>query len=108
MTERKYVVIIDGDYYAGANKKYSDMYNISGSGAIGAKQMDYETAEKIREYYEQIGRNASIEEYNPHRYIKDALEKIIRCDEEQRDGKDVGYIIRNLAQKCLKFMTSLE
>ena len=83
------------------------MYNISGSGAIGAKLMDYETAEKTREYYEKMGRDASIEEYDPRRYAKEALKKIIRCDEEQRVGKDAGYTIRNLAQNCLKFIDQL-
>lgn len=101
-----YVVKIDGDYYAGRNEKYADLYNISGMGVVGAKKMTLEETVEIRRHFEQpgIGRTVEVEEYNPTKYLMDTLKEIIVLDQKQREGIDVGYAIRNNAQKALKLL----
>ena len=100
---KDFILKIDGDYYAGRNKKYSDMYDISGRGPLGAERMNRKNAEKLRDHYNNCGRNTEIEEYDPQRYFKESLGKIIKCDEKNRAGEDTGYTIRNLAQKCIEY-----
>lgn len=95
------VVKIDGNYFAGRNKKYPDVYNISCMGVVGAEQMDNEKAEKVKEYFEKLGRIVEIEEYDAHRYLVESLKKILAYDEKQRGGADVGFAIKNYAQKAL-------
>lgn len=96
-----YAIKIDGNYYAGRNKKYPDIYNVSCMGAVGAEQVSQEEAEKIKSYFEKLGRTVEIEEYDPHRYLVETLKKILSYDEKQRAGNDVGFAVRNLTQKAL-------
>lgn len=96
-----FVVKIDGNYYAGQNKKYADIYNVSCMGAVGAEQMSNEDAEKIKNYFEKLGRIVEIEEYDAHKYLTETLKRIVAYDEKQRNGADIGYAIKNCAQKAL-------
>lgn len=103
----KYVIKLNGNYYAGRNKKYADMHNISGWGAIGAKKMKYEEAENVKALYEKLGYVVEIEEYNAQRYLEKCLEDIIRYDEKNRNGEDCGYAIRNSAQKAIEYLKQI-
>ena len=96
-----FVVKIDGNYYAGRNKKYADIYNVSCMGAVGAEQMSSEDAEKIKTFFENLGRVVEIEEYDAHKYLVETLKRILAYDEKQRNGSDIGYAIKNYAQKAL-------
>ena len=102
-----YVLKIDGDYYAGRNKKYSNIYNVSGMGAVGAEQMVLEDAEKEKAYFEKFGRTVEIEPYDSQKYLLDVLKEIIALDDKQRSGKDIGCAIRNNAQKAIMFAKEL-
>lgn len=107
MDDKKYVLKLDGDYYAGPNPKYWDMINLSGSGAIGAKKMNKEDAEKSRNHFIKNGWTVEIEEYEPKRYIKEALEKIIECEQGRKEGKDYGYLVENLAKHCIDYLNQV-
>ena len=82
------------------------MYNVSGMGVVGAEKLTLDEAEEIKEYFEQpgIGRTVEIEEYNPKRFLMDALKEIVVLDQKQREGMDVGFAIKNNAQKAMKLL----
>lgn len=107
MEEKTYVLKLDGDYYAGPNQKYWDMINISGTGAIGAKKLNKENAERLRIHFTKNGWDAEIEEYEPKKYIKKSLEKIIECEQGRKNGKDYGYLVENLAKECIKYLEQI-
>ena len=100
----KYVLKLDGDYYAGQNAKYWDMINLSGSGAIGAKKMNKEEAERLQTAFARNGWVAEIEIYDPKKYLKASLEKILVCNTARNEGKDIGYSIENLVGYCLRYL----
>ena len=103
----KYVVKLDGNYYAGRNEKYADMHNISGRGPLGAEKMSYEEATVIRAFYERLGYTVEIEEYSARRYLEKSLEDIIRYDERNRNGGDCGYAIKNSAQNAIEYLEQM-
>ena len=101
-TDTLYVIIIDGDYYAGTSVKYPDMYNITGMGAVGAEKMSYERALHLKSLYEKMfGRAVMIEPYDPICLLRSHLEKIVKLEDERKNGKDIGCTIRNTAQQAL-------
>lgn len=100
----KYVVKLDGIYYAGKNEKYAD---ISGRGPLGAEKMSYEEAAVIRALYERLGYTVEIEEYSARRYLEKSLEDIIRYDERNRNGGDCGYAIKNSAQNAIEYLEQM-
>lgn len=107
MEEKNYVLKLDGDYYAGPNPKYWDMFNISGSGALGARKMTEEDALKLRDSFARNGWDASVELYEPKKYMKKALEKILECEQGRRNGKDYGYLVENLTKYCMEYLEQI-
>ena len=107
LDKAKYVLIINGDYYAGPNQKYADMYNLSGSGPIGAKLLSAEEAVKMQHYLSGLGNETSVEPYNPHRYLRQSLEKIIQYEQRRRKGYNPGYAIENTAKYCLEYLKQI-
>lgn len=107
MKNEKYVLKLDGDYYAGRNHKYMDMINLSGSGAVGAEQMDKETAEKLKTIYNKNGWQTEIELYEPKKYLKKVLEEILKYEEKRTQGKEIGYAIHNLAMYGLDYLKQI-
>ena len=105
--EKKYVLKLDENYYAGPNKKYADMYNISGSGPLGAKRLEKTEAEKLKEAFTKNGFEVEIEIYNPKMYLRTALEKIIQYENKWRKGNPPGYAIRNLAKESLEYLKQI-
>lgn len=106
--DKKYILTLDGNYYAGRNEKYADMYNISGSGPIGAKQYSRKDAEALKDYYTKNGWEVTIEEYDPKKYLKKALEEILKYEKARADGKEIGYAIKNLAEDGLKYLKQVQ
>ena len=107
MNDKKYVLKLDGDYYAGPNQKYSDMFNIAGRGVLGAKRLTKEEANRLKDAFEKNGFDAVVEEYDARQYMEEALSKIIMYDQERQRGKDCGYAIENLAKDCLEFLVQI-
>ena len=107
MKDEKYVLKLDGNYYAGRNPKYIDIINLSGSGAAGAEQMDKETAEKLKTIYSKYGWQAEIELYEPKKYLKEVLEEILKYEEERTRGKEIGYAISNLVRYGLRYLKQI-
>lgn len=97
----------NGGYYAGPNEKYSDMFNLSFRGALGAKKMDRDLAIKLRDFYSKQGYGVEIEVYNAREYLKQSLMKILKADEDRANGKDIGYTIRNNAQRALEYLEQI-
>ena len=107
MENDKYVLKLDGDYYAGRNAKYWDMINLSGSGAIGAKKMNKEEAERLQNAFARNGWVVEVEIYDPKKYLKDSLIKILAYDTARKEGKDVGYAIENTVEHCLRYLEQM-
>ena len=107
MNDKKYVLKLDGDYYAGPNQKYSDMFNIAGRGVLGAKRLTKEEANRLKDAFEKNGFDAVVEEYDARQYMEEALSKIIMYDQERQRGKDCGYAIENLTKDCLEFLVQI-
>ena len=106
MTE--YVLKFDnGGYYTGPNKKYFDMFDISFYGALYAKKMDKDTAIKLRDFYTKQGYSVEIEIYDARKYLTQSLTKILQADEDRMNGKDIGYIIKNNAQRALEYLEQI-
>ena len=103
-----YVLKVDGNYYAGPNEKYFDMYNISGSGPLGAKKMTLKEVNTLREHFQNNDFETEIEIYDPRIYLERSLHKIIRYDENRILGKDPGYAIENLAKNCLRYLNEIK
>lgn len=104
---KNYVLKINGNYYAGPNGKYADMYNISGSGPLGAKRMTEDELHPLADYFKENGNKIEIEIYQPEKYLKHCLEDIIRYEQEWKKGKDPGYAIRNNALNALKYLEQI-
>lgn len=101
----EYILKFDnGGYYAGPNKKYSDMFDLSFRGAIGAQKMDEETAIKLRDFYTKQGYNVEIEIYDAREYLRNCLNKILQAEEDRLSGKDIGYMVKNNAQHALEYL----
>lgn len=105
---KEYVLKFDnGGYYAGRNKKYSDMFDLSFRGAIGAQKIDEETAEKLRDFYTKQGYGVKIEVYDAREYLKQSLSKILQAEEDRLSGKDIGYTIKNNTQLALNYLEQI-
>ena len=107
ISNEKYVLKLDGDYYAGPNQKYADMFNISGLGPLGAKRLTLEEAERLKAYFTKQRFEVEIEEYDAKRYMEQALEKILMYEQERQHGRDCGYAIENNAKHCLEYLKQI-
>lgn len=104
----EYVLKFDsGGYYAGRNKKYYDMFDVSFRGAIGAQKMDEETAINLRDFYTKQGYNVEIEIYDAREYIGYCLNKILQAEKDRLNGKDTGYTVKNNAQLALEYLEQI-
>lgn len=106
MTE--YVLKFDnGGYYAGPNKKYSDMFNLTFGGALYAKKMDEDTVKKLKDFYTKQGHGVEVEVYDARKYLKRSLSKILQAEEDRLSGIDIGYTIENNAQLALEYLEQI-
>lgn len=104
----EYVLKFDnGGYYAGRNKKYYDMFDVSFRGAIGAQKMDKDTAIKLRDSFMKHCLNVEIEVYDAREYLKRSLIKILQAEEDRINGKDAGYTVENNAQLALEYLEQI-
>lgn len=103
----EFVVKIDGNYYSGQNEKYADMYNITGSGALGAKRMNIRDAENLKAYFERLGRKVEIEKYDSKKYLSECISKIIQYEKDRQNGNDCGYAIENIAKRALEYLKQI-
>lgn len=107
-TEERYVLKIEGDYYAGRNQKYPDVFNISGNGPLGAKLLNYNEGTKLRKKYLKNGfEHVELELYDAKTYLERALQAILILEEERKKGKDPGYAIQNKAKRALEYLKQI-
>lgn len=108
--DKNYVLIIERNYYAGQNEKYSDMWNVSGSGPLRAKKLTLEEAYKLKESFQKNGfDNVHVEWYNPHKYLQQELEDIQKYEDRRKNqGIDPGYAIQNKAERALKYLKQID
>lgn len=108
-TEERYVLKIEGDYYAGPNQKYPDMFNIAGNGPLGAKLLNYNEGIKLRKKYLKNGfEYVELEIYDAKTYLERTLQAILILEEERKKGKDPGYAIQNNAKKALEYLKQID
>ena len=108
--EKDYVLIIERNYYAGQNEKYWDMWNVSGSGPIGAKKLTLEEAYKLKESFRKNGfDNVYVERYDPNKYLQKELEDIQKYEDRRKaQGIDPGYAIINSVRHALKYLKEVK